>query len=324
MRLDRVPDLDTLALLLQVAETGSLGRAGQVHGLSQPAVSARVRGLERLVGFPVLTRSARGSQLTRQGALLADWARDVLAAADVLGAGIASLRGDRAARLRVAASLTVAEHLLPAWLVRLASTHPGTAVSLTAGNSTDVAAAVLAGDADVGFVEGPDLPAGLDEHEVGTDRLVTVVASGHPWALRRRPIEADELAATRLVQREPGSGTRTALERALSGLGPMAAPLLELSTSSGVRSAVAAGAGPGVLSELAVRDDVAAGRLVLVPVRGVDLDRSLRAVWPTGQRPSGAAADLLRLAGQHVRRPRPTSGGRADARSPSSISRRSR
>ena len=70
MGLDRVPDLDTLALLLQVAETGSLGRAAQLHGLSQPAVSARVQRIERLVGFPVVTRSARGSQLTRQGALL--------------------------------------------------------------------------------------------------------------------------------------------------------------------------------------------------------------------------------------------------------------
>jgi DNA-binding transcriptional LysR family regulator len=305
MGLDRVPDLDTLALLLQVAETGSLGRAGQVHGLSQPAVSARVRGLERLVGFPVLTRTARGSHLTGQGALLADWARGVLAAAEVLGAGIASLRADRAVRLRVAASLTVAEHLLPAWLVRLASMHPDTAVSLTAGNSADVAALVLQGDADLGFVEGPDLPAGLDEHEVCTDRLVAVVAPGHPWARRRRPVEADELIATRLVHREQGSGTRTALERALSTLGPLASPLLELSTSTGVRSAVAAGAGPGVLSELAVRDDVASGRLVQVPVRGVDLDRSLRAVWPTGQRLSGAAADLLRLAGQQLRRARP-------------------
>ncbi len=309
MGLERVPDLDTLALLLRVAETGSLGRAGQAHGLSQPAVSARIRGLERLVGFSVLTRTARGSHLTRQGALLADWARDVLAAADVLGAGIASLRGDRAARLRVAASLTVAEHLLPAWLVRLAATHPDTAVSLTAGNSADVAALVLQGDADLGFVEGPDLPAGLDEHEVGTDRLVAVVAPGHPWTRRRRPVEAQELAGTRLVQREPGSGTRTALERALSVLGPLAVPLLELSTSAAVRSAVAAGAGPGVLSELAVRDDVAAGRLVQVPVRGPDLSRSLRAVWPVGQRPSGAAADLLRLAGQQVRRHRPTAAG---------------
>ncbi|KRE60786.1 LysR family transcriptional regulator [Nostocoides sp. Soil756] len=298
---DRVPDLDTLSLLLEIAASGSLSRAGAARGLSQPAVSARVRGLERLVGFAVITRSARGSTLTPEGALLAEWAREVLAAAEVLGAGIASLRSDRVARLRVAASLTVAEHLLPGWLVVLAATHPHTAVSLTAGNSDTTASAVLAGEADLGFVEGPDVPVGLSAQVVATDRLVAVVAPAHPWAHRLRPVEAEELAGTRLVHREPGSGTRTALQRALAPFGTLAPPLLELSTSSGVRSAVMAGAGPAVLSDLAVRDDVAAGRLVQVPVRGVDLRRSLRVVWLAAQRPVGAAEDLLRLA---VPRPR--------------------
>ena len=314
MALGRVPDLDTLSLLLEIAASGSLSRAGASRGLSQPAVSARVRGLERLVGFSVLTRSPRGSTLTPEGALLAEWARGVLAAADVLEAGIASLRSDHAARLRVAASLTVAEHLLPGWLVVLASTHPDTAVSLTAGNSDATAAAVLAGEADVGFIEGPDLPAGLSAQVVAIDRLVVVVAPAHPWAHRRRPVEAEELAATRLVHREPGSGTRTALERALAAFGAPTQPLLELSTSSGVRSAVIAGAGPAVLSDLAVHDDVAAGRLVQVPVSGVDLDRSLRAVWLSARRPIGAAADLLRLAQPQARRPRRAPGSRAPAR----------
>jgi len=301
MALERVPDLDSLALLLEVAATGSLGRAAAAHGLSQPAVSARVQAVERLVGFPLLVRGARGSTLTPQGALLADWARGVLGAAAVLDAGIASLRGDLDARLRVAASLTVAEHLLPGWLVRLAAARPDTAVSLTASNSADVAVAVLDGQVELGFVEGPDLPGGLQEQVVGADRLVVVVPPGHPWSRRRRPVEATELAATRLVQREPTSGTRTALEHALAGLGPLAAPLLELSTSSGVRAAVAAGAGPAVLSDLAVSEDLAAGRLVQVPLRGVDLRRQLRAVWPVSQRPGGPARDLLAITAPHRR-----------------------
>jgi len=295
MRLQHVPDLDSLQLLLEVADSGSLGRAGRRHGISQPAVSARVQSMERLVGFPLLTRSARGSSLTPAGALLADWARGVLQTAEVLDAGISSLRNDRAGRLRVAASLTVAEHLLPGWLVRLAATYPDTAVSLDASNSAQVAASVLAGRADVGFVEGPELPHGLQEQVVARDRLVVVVPVSHPWARRRRPIEANELAATRLVQREAASGTRTSLELALASFAPLAVPLLELSTSSGVRSAVAAGAGPAVLSDLAVREDVATGRLVQIPVRGVDLSRRLRAVWPAGQRIAPAAGDLLRL-----------------------------
>ncbi|QTE30841.1 LysR family transcriptional regulator [Pengzhenrongella sicca] len=294
--LARIPDLDSLVLLLEVAELGSLGRAARAHGLSQPAVSARIGGMERLVGLPLVARTARGSSLTPEGALVADWAREVLGAAASLEAGIAALRADAETRLRVAASLTVAEHLLPGWLVRLAADRPETAVRLDEMNSTDVERAVLAGRAELGFVEGPAVPATLSSRVVARDELVVVVPPGHPWTHPGRGLDARELAATRLVHREPTSGTRTFLEAALASVGPLAAPLLELSTTSAVCSAVAAGAGPAVLSNLAVRGDVAAGRLVEVPVHGIRLARSLRAVWPRGQRPGGPALDLLRIA----------------------------
>lgn len=296
MGLARVPDLDSLELLLQIASTGSLGRAGAAHGISQPAVTARIRGVERLVGFPLVERSTRGSALTPAGALLADWARDVLSAASAMEAGIASLRHEAEARLHVAASLTVAEHLLPRWLVRLAAEHPETVVSLAAMNSSAVEQDVLDGNAGLGFVEGPTVGTGLEASVVARDRLVVVVHPNHPWARRRRPVPAAELAATRLVSREPGSGTRVALETALAAYAPLATPLLELSTSSAVRAAAAAGAGPAVLSRLAVGDDPSAVRLVQVAVTGVELNRELRAVWPSGQRPSGLARDLLRIA----------------------------
>jgi DNA-binding transcriptional LysR family regulator len=90
------------------------------------------------------------------------------------------------------------------------------------------------------------------------------------------------------------------LEAVLADFAPHAAPLLELSTTSAVRGAVAAGAGPAVLSDLAVRDDVAAGRVLVVAVRDLDLTRSLRAVWPRGQRPTGSARDLLGIAARSV------------------------
>lgn len=84
-----------------------------------------------------------------------------------------------------------------------------------------------------------------------------------------------------------------ALQAALAGRGSLAVPLLELSSTSAVRSAVTAGAGPAVLSSLAVHQDLAAGRLVEVRVDGLDLGRILRAVWPRGQAPTGPARDLL-------------------------------
>ncbi len=302
MSLHRVPDLDSLQLLLRVAATGSLGRAAAEHGISQPAVSARIQGMERLVGFALVRRGSRGSSLTAEGSLVAGWAEEVLRAADALGTGIASLRADQEGRLRVAASFTVAEHLLPAWLVRLAADSPEVTVRLSAMNSTQVEHAVTSGAADVGFVEGPRVAsAGLSSQIVARDRLVVVVPPGHPWSRRRAPVAAQEVATTRLVQREPESGTRQAFETALATYSPLATPLLELSTTTAVRAAVLAAAGPGVLSDLAVHDDLAAGTLVEVAVSGVQLSRRLRVVWPAGHRPNGPARALLAIAARHHR-----------------------
>ncbi|KUL49099.1 LysR family transcriptional regulator [Streptomyces sp. NRRL F-4489] len=291
----RVPDLGALELLLAVARLGSLGRAARAQGISQPAASSRIRAMERQLGVALVERSPRGSRLTGAGALVTDWARQVVEAAEAFDAGTQALRGRRDSRLRVAASMTIAEYLLPGWLVALRAQRPGTAVSLLAGNSRAVAERLLAGEADLGFVEGLDIPAGLDTAVIGHDRLVVVAAPAHPWARRRSGVTADELAGTPLILRERGSGTRQVLDAALAGAGGLAAPLLELSSTTAVKSAVVSEAAPSVLSELAVREELAARRLVEVPLRGLRLGRELRAVWPAGQRPAGPARDLLGL-----------------------------
>ncbi|MCQ4043450.1 LysR family transcriptional regulator [Streptantibioticus rubrisoli] len=291
----RVPDLGAMELLLAVARLGSLGRAARELGITQPAASSRVRAMEQQLGVRLVTRSPSGSRLTDAGSLVTDWARRVVEAAEEFDAGARALRARRDSRLRVAASMTIAEYLLPGWLIALHGQLPGTAVSLLAGNSAAVARRLRDGEADLGFVEGVDVPGGLDAVTVAHDRLVVVVAPGHPWARRRTPVPARELAATPLILREEGSGTRQVVDAALAEYGGLAAPLLELSSTTAVKSAVSSGVGPTVLSQLAVADELAARRMVEVPVEGVRLARELRAVWPQGQRPTGPSRNLLSL-----------------------------
>ncbi|MCZ0206634.1 LysR family transcriptional regulator [Streptomyces achromogenes] len=288
----RVPDLAALELLLAVARLGSLGAAAREVGITQPAASSRLRSMERQLGVALVDRSPRGSRLTDAGALVTDWARRVVEAAAAFDAGARALRDRRDSRLRVAASMTIAEYLLPGWLLALHAERPDTAVSLLAGNSAKVAELLLAGEADLGFVEGLDVPTGLDSTVIAHDRLIVVTAPGHPWARRRRPLTAEELASTPLILRERGSGTRQVLDAALGGL---ARPLIELSSTTAVKASAVSGAGPSVLSELAVGEELSLRRLVSIPVEGVPLRRALRAVWPTGHRPTGPARELLSL-----------------------------
>ena len=132
---------------------------------------------------------------------------------------------------------------------------------------------------------------------IGHDELVVIVRPDHPWAHRDQPLEPGELAAAKIVSREEGSGTRDVLAAALSAAlsARITMPVaLALSTTAAVRSAVLAGAGPAVLSELTVAEDISSRRLIQVPVAGVNLRRSLRAVWAGGSLPPvGAARDLL-------------------------------
>lgn len=121
-----VPELGALDLLLAVARHGSVGRAAVELGISQPAASARIKGMEQQIGVALLDRSPRGSRPTEAGLLVIEWARQVVEAAQALDAGIDALRERRDARLRVVASLTVAEYLMPGWLMALHAARPGT------------------------------------------------------------------------------------------------------------------------------------------------------------------------------------------------------
>lgn len=299
----RMPDLAALQMLAIVAETGSLSAAAGRLGLSQQGVSARMRTLEAQIGAPLLLRTPRGSTLTATGILVAGWSSEVLAAAGRLDAGIASIRRDTVRQLHVVASQTIAEHLLPLWLVALRRQQESlglepTQIKLTASNSEGAIEQVRRGAAAVGFIESPHLPTDLRTAAIRTDRMLLVVGPGHPWARRRAPATAAELAATALVTREKGSGTREALASLFetAGLAPVP-PLLELATTAAVRTAVAAGTAPGVLSELVVRDDLMLGRLVAVPLAGLRLERPLTAVWQGGKTPpAGPGRDLVALA----------------------------
>lgn len=297
------PTLADLDLLLSVARLGSVRKAAHAHSISQQAASARIRLVERRLGLRLLQRSPSGSRLTPTGAAVARWAGVVIDAASEMLAGAAALRGDEHCLLRISASLTIAEYLIPYWLVGLRSRHPQISVALTATNSHDVVEHVRSGAADLGFVEDPDQHSNLAERAVADDELAVVVAPGHPWARLTAPLTRAHLATEPLVLRERGSGTRETLRRVLGHLHEEA-PHLELSSTTAIKEAVAAGAGAAVLSNLTVEHEIRAGELVRVPVQGVTLTRTLRAVWQRHLTAAYPVTALLEIATEFKAGPR--------------------
>lgn len=290
------PDLQSLDLLVSVGELGSISAAAVAHGVSQPAASTRLRALERLLQIQLLDRSTRGAQLTPAGMATAEWAAAVLGDMRTLLAGTAALRAHRTSHLRLAASLTVAEYLVPKWLHLFAGLDRETKVSLEMGNTANVADLVLQQAVDLGFIEGPRPPGGLRSRELLADELVIVVAAGHPWSRRRRSVSAQQLASTPVVLREPGSGTREVFTNALQAHGLTATSAMELGSTTAIKAAAIGGAGPAVVSALAVGAELRSGELVAITCDDLRLTRTIRAIWSPGRPPSAPAARLLAIA----------------------------
>lgn len=289
------PDLAVMQLLVGVDEHGSLGAAARAVGMAQPNASRSITRLERQLGLTLLQRSPSGSTLTTEGKVVVHWARDVLTSAEHLLVGAQALRTERRSQLTVGASMTVAEYLVPLWLGEFRRQHAEVQINLGVHNSSDVFTRISAGHCQVGFVESPSIPRAMHSVVVANDRLVVVVDPSHRWARRRKPLRAAELAATPLIVREHGSGTRITLDTMLRGH-EIAPPLLELGSNSAVKISVRAGVAPAVLSTLAVDVDVRRGTLREVPVDDLDLGRRLRAVWRAPRRLAGPAAELVNIA----------------------------
>lgn len=214
-------------------------------------------------------------------------------------ASMAALTEDRQAGVKIAASLTVAEFIMPRWLGELHTLRPALQPKLRVVNSETVSDLVRTGAADVGFIETSIRPIGLESHVIGWDRMIAVVHPNHAWARRRTSVPVKALAAESWVLREPGSGTRSTFERAMCCELSVA---LEVSSTTALVGAALAGVGPAAVSERAVAGELQTGRLILVPT-DLDLLRPLTAVWRGDQRLADPVSDLLLIASESTRRP---------------------
>ena len=263
--------LDQLQIFIAVAEREHVTRAADALGLAPPSVSAAVASLEREFGTKLFHRVGRGIALTEGGKLLLDEARALVNHADAVKLAMREFTGLSRGRLEIKASQTIASHFLPPKLVEFHQAYPGIALVVSVGNSTEVVAAIIRGNIELGFVEGPEgelQDPCLAVEMVGQDDLVMVVSANHPWASREN-LTVDDLTAGKWVLREDGSGTRAVFVKALDALGAPYSKLdiaIELPSNEAVLAAVLAGAGATVLSARVCANAVKAGTLKCLPV----------------------------------------------------------
>jgi phosphonate transport system ATP-binding protein len=198
----------------------------------------------------------------------------------------------------ISASTTPGEHLLPRLLRRYLADHPGVRVTLAVKDSAQVAADLLEGRAELGFLGARTPHPALHFEDFAEDEVVLVAAPALP-GIPAGPVTPEAAARLPRVDREEGSGTRRVVEEHFANLGaPLdpAAIVAEVGSLSGLRTAAAAGVGAAFVSRAAVRDELEAGRLRIVPVEGVRIPRRFFAAWRVERPPGAAARRFLELA----------------------------
>ncbi|MQR02669.1 LysR family transcriptional regulator [Glaciimonas soli] len=260
--------LEQLRIFVEVAERQHLTQAADALALTPSAVSASIRVLENRYSTPLFNRVGRRIETNEAGRIFLTEARATLASARAAELTLAELGGLKRGTLSIQASQTISSYWLPELLVRFRQMYPQIELCLTVGNTQQVAQAVVEGTADLGFVEGNIDEAALTVETVGEDRIVAVVAPGHPWANGEK-LKPEDLLNSQWIMREQGSGTRSAFEEMLAAIGLDVNQLqiaLTLPSNEAVRSAVMSGSFATAVSELVVASHLQVGLLCKVDI----------------------------------------------------------
>ncbi len=276
-------NIQQLRTFVTVVETGSFSAASRLLKISQPAVTMQIQALEGELSATLLERRYRRVDLTEAGKILLPVARRVLNELGGVRDEISGLSGQVTGHLTIAASTTPGVYVVPRLVGGFLSLHPRVELTLLVVDSAEVARRVAAGEAGIG-ITGAQVKGSRSQFErVGADELIVIAPPAS--ALVGQPLTVPELADSRFVAREIGSGTRQITEAlfAEQGLDPEAIDVaLELGTGEAVVTAVEGGLGLAVVSRLVAQRALALGSVAELDVDGFPAERPFYAVTPKG------------------------------------------
>ncbi len=289
-------DMKHLETFCKVAETGSFSRAGEAVYLTQPTVSGHIASLERQVGLKLFDRLGRRVALTNGGQAFYRYAKEILRLRDEALNAIYEFSHLLKGRITIGGSTIPGEYFLPKVMGRFQREAPGIAISLVIADSQQIIDMLRAGEIEVGAVGMRFEGEGVDAYPLFRDRVIICASAQHPL-VRRGEITWEELRAAPLLIRERGSGTRKAFEQHVAAAGLRMDDFRiigEMGSSTAVKEGVKAGIGLGIISDLAVREDIEGGGIKEVHVQGQGaIERAFFAVVPAGRDLSPPARRFL-------------------------------
>jgi DNA-binding transcriptional LysR family regulator len=267
----RSTTLHQLRIFVAVAKHLSFARAAEEMHLSQPAVSMQIKELESVMELPLFERAGRSIRLTMPGEYLLVYARRVLGTLKEAGDAMAKLRKVQGGSITIG-MVSTAEYFLPRLLARFRAQHPAVEMRLRVGNREQLSKLLHDNEVDLAVMGRPPRELDTRAEPFAAHPLGVIASPEHPLA-RRREIAPKALDAERFIVREPGSGTRAAMEQFFRDERIAAAPIMEMTSNETIKQAVIADMGLAFVSLHTVTLELAAGQLVLLDVAGLPLMR---------------------------------------------------
>jgi DNA-binding transcriptional LysR family regulator len=282
-------NLHRLRLFGTVARLGSYTAAARELSIAQPAISHQVKALEADLGAALFDRHGRGIELTAAGRVLLETCTDVFHRLDEGARALAELSAGARGSVDLAADTTSGIYVVPAALGQFHRLRPGIDVTLHVENRNGVLRRITDRTCDLAVMADPPGAIDLEVTPFRFDRLVAIASPDHRLRAERS-ISLATLAGERFLSREVGSGTRAATERLFARAGLRLDPAMELGSTGAIKQAVAAGLGVSIVSRWAIDLELQVGRLVVLEVAGLPIERQWSIVNLRARRLTAAAA----------------------------------
>lgn len=279
--------LRQLRVFESVARQLNFSRAAEELHLSQPAVSMQIRQLEENVGLSLFEQMGKRIFLTDAGKELYHYSRAIARQLSDLEEALNQMKGLESGSLKVSV-VSTANYFLPPLLAKFCRMHPGIKVSLSVGNRESVLRQLSENETDIAVIGKPPEGMDLSAEPFLPNPLVVVASPDHPLA-KKKSIPLKALEDETFLLREPGSGTRSAMERFFAQQKVKLTMGNEMSSTEAIKQAVQAGMGLAVVSLYTVELELETGRLKVLDVQGFPITRQWYAVHRTGKRLSTAA-----------------------------------
>lgn len=265
--------IDPLKIFVTVAEEKSFSRAADELYLSQPGVSAQIRNLENELGTRLINRSSKHVELTPTGEIFYQYAQDFLRRYNEVVEEINQIRNVVSGTLKIGASFTIGEYILPKVLAQTANKYPNIDIVVTIANTEEISQALRINHLDVGIVEGGVNPADFAVESFMEDEMILIVPNSHPLT-KETLVTPEKLQNLTWIWREKGSGTRAFNDQLIRELNLTVKRTYVFSSNNGVKEAVINGLGIAVVSRLIVQRELASGELTMIKIKSINVSLS--------------------------------------------------